>query len=64
MDIDPSSGTCVSDAFMLNLGAVMLRMCRPFCKDYRDGKVLRVDPTYGAVEVCNLSITNSNALRF
>ncbi|XP_026469842.1 ubiquitin conjugation factor E4 A-like [Ctenocephalides felis] len=30
MDIDPTLGTYVSDAFMLNMGAVMLRMCRPF----------------------------------
>ncbi|XP_059052827.1 ubiquitin conjugation factor E4 A [Achroia grisella] len=41
--------TCVSDGFMLNLGAVLLQLCQPFCTSPEDPKSLKIDPTYGAV---------------
>ncbi|CAH2096167.1 unnamed protein product [Euphydryas editha] len=41
--------TCVPDAFMLNLGAVLLQLCQPFCTKPDDPKSLKIDPTYGAV---------------
>lgn len=34
-----------SDAFLLNLGAVLLKLCQPFCKP-RSPKLLAFDPTY------------------
>ncbi|CAH2229401.1 jg14860 [Pararge aegeria aegeria] len=40
---------CVSDGFMLNLGAVLLQLCQPFCTMANDPKSLKIDPTYGAV---------------
>ncbi|CAG9561890.1 unnamed protein product [Danaus chrysippus] len=40
---------CVSDGFMLNLGAVLLHLCQPFCNTADDPKALKIDPTYGAV---------------
>ncbi|XP_063221072.1 ubiquitin conjugation factor E4 A [Bacillus rossius redtenbacheri] len=40
--------TSVSEGFMLNLSAVLLRLCRPFCSDPE--KYLRIDPTYCSVE--------------
>lgn len=43
--------TCVSDGFMLNLGAVLLQLCQPFCTSAEDPKALKIDPTYGAVPV-------------
>lgn len=45
------SMTCVSDGFMLNLGAVLLHLCQPFCTRPDDPKSLKIDPTYGAVPV-------------
>lgn len=42
---------CVSDAFMVNLGAVLLKLCLPICA-FNDSKALgrlaKVDPTYCA----------------
>ena len=47
-------GTTVSDGFMMNFGAVMLRLCEPFLfkrsRSYNIEK-LNVDPTYCAAEV-------------
>ncbi|CAG9770952.1 unnamed protein product [Ceutorhynchus assimilis] len=43
----------VSDGFMLNFGSIMLRLCRPFCSNYKDGRILKVDPTYPAVPSIN-----------
>ncbi|CAK1551101.1 unnamed protein product [Leptosia nina] len=48
-DISAASLQCVSDGFMLNLGAVLLQLCQPFCKTANDPKSLKIDPTYGAV---------------
>jgi ubiquitin conjugation factor E4 A len=45
------ASACVSDGFMLNLGAVLLRLCQPFCSDTADSKLLRIDPTYCAAKV-------------
>jgi ubiquitin conjugation factor E4 A len=45
------ASTCVSDGFMLNLGAVLLHLCQPFCSDTADSKLLRIDPTYCAAKV-------------
>lgn len=45
--------TSVSDGFMLNLGAVLLQLCQPFCTSAEDPKALKIDPTYGAVPVSN-----------
>lgn len=36
---------------MLNLGAVLLHLCQPFCTTADDPKSLKIDPTYGAVLV-------------
>lgn len=47
-----TSLTCVSDGFMVNLGAVLLHLCQPFCTKADDPKALKIDPTYGAVTVC------------
>ncbi|XP_032401821.1 ubiquitin conjugation factor E4 A [Xiphophorus hellerii] len=38
-----------SDAFFLNLGAVLLKLCQPFCKP-RSPKLLAFDPTYCALK--------------
>ncbi|XP_034950370.1 ubiquitin conjugation factor E4 A [Chelonus insularis] len=39
----------VSDGFMLNLGNVLLRLCKPFCTNF-DEKIPKIDPTYCAAE--------------
>lgn len=41
-----------SDAFFLNLGAALLRLCQPFCKP-RSPRLLTFDPTYCAVKELN-----------
>lgn len=46
-----ASMNCVSDGFMVNLGAVLLHLCQPFCTKADDPKSLKIDPTYGAVAV-------------
>ncbi|CAB3221992.1 unnamed protein product [Arctia plantaginis] len=44
-----ATSSCVSDGFMLNLGAVLLQLCQPFCTSADDPKALKIDPTYCAV---------------
>ncbi|XP_045536745.1 ubiquitin conjugation factor E4 A [Papilio machaon] len=48
-EISGATLNCVSDGFMLNLGAVLLQLCQPFCSTPDDPKSLKIDPTYGAV---------------
>ncbi|CAG5046070.1 unnamed protein product [Parnassius apollo] len=48
-EISAATLSCVSDGFMLNLGAVLLQLCQPFCTTPDDPKSLKIDPTYGAV---------------
>ncbi|XP_045772732.1 ubiquitin conjugation factor E4 A [Maniola jurtina] len=48
-EMSAASLSCVSDGFMLNLGAVLLQLCQPFCASADDPKALKIDPTYGAV---------------
>lgn len=50
-DLSAATMSCVSDGFMLNLGAVLLQLCQPFCTTHDDSKALKIDPTYGAVPV-------------
>lgn len=38
-----------SDAFFLNLGAVLVKLCQPFCKP-RSPKLLTFNPTYCALK--------------
>lgn len=38
-----------SDAFFLNLGAVLVKLCQPFCKP-RSAKLLTFNPTYCALK--------------
>lgn len=45
------ASACVSDGFMLNLCAVLLHLCQPFCSNTADSKLLRIDPTYCAAKV-------------
>lgn len=40
----------VSDAFMINLGAVLLRLCEPIISDPSGKKILKIDPTLGAAD--------------
>ncbi|XP_054854437.1 ubiquitin conjugation factor E4 A isoform X2 [Eublepharis macularius] len=40
------------DAFFLNLGAALLRLCQPFCKP-RSPRLLTFDPTYCALKELN-----------
>lgn len=42
-----------NDGFMLNVCALLVDLCQPFCVDYTDGKILKVDPTYAAVPTVN-----------
>ncbi|CAG9786753.1 unnamed protein product [Diatraea saccharalis] len=48
-EVSAATLSCVSDGFMLNLGAVLLHLCQPFCTTSNDIKALKIDPTYGAV---------------
>lgn len=41
-----------SDAFFLNLGAALLRLCQPFCKP-KSPKLLSFNPTYCALKELN-----------
>lgn len=41
-----------SDAFFLNLGAALLKLCQPFCKP-RSPKLLTFNPTYCALKELN-----------
>lgn len=47
----PNHAATVSDGFMINLGGVLLRLCAPFTERQSMGKLLKVDPTYCAVEI-------------
>lgn len=44
-----SNADYVSDGFMLNMGAVLMKFCMPFCEPAHQAKLLKVDPTYCAV---------------
>uniref|UniRef100_A0A1Y1K3I1 Ubiquitin conjugation factor E4 A n=1 Tax=Photinus pyralis TaxID=7054 RepID=A0A1Y1K3I1_PHOPY len=48
-DFNLSNGNTVTDGFMLNITTVLLRLCHPFCVNIKDGRILKVDPTYCAV---------------
>lgn len=48
-ELNPANYTTVSDGYMLNFCNIMLRLCKPFCSNFRDRKILKVDPTYPAV---------------
>lgn len=41
-----------SDAFFMNLGAALLKLCQPFCKP-RSPRLLTFDPTYCALKELN-----------
>lgn len=49
----PDSLSCVSDGFMLNLSAVLIRLAQPFIKNIESQKYLHIDPTYHAAKVCS-----------
>lgn len=55
-EFNPANYTNVSDGFMINLCAVLMKLCQPFCAPQHEAKVLKVDPTYSAVEVILLAI--------
>lgn len=46
---NPAFINSVSDGFMINLANITLRLCQPFCNNLKDAKILKVDPTYCAV---------------
>lgn len=48
----PDSLNTVSDGFMLNLSAVLIRLAQPFITNIESEKYLRIDPTYYAAKVC------------
>ncbi|KAJ8924936.1 hypothetical protein NQ315_001099 [Exocentrus adspersus] len=48
-ELNPANYTSVTDGFMLNICDITLRMCQPFCSNFKDNKILKVDPTYCAV---------------
>ncbi|KAJ8971505.1 hypothetical protein NQ314_000667 [Rhamnusium bicolor] len=48
-ELNPANYTVVTDGFMINMCNVLLRMCQPFCSNFKDNKILKVDPTYCAV---------------
>lgn len=50
-ELNPASYTAVCDGFMITFGSVMLSLCTPFCQDFNDRKILKVDPTYCGVPV-------------
>lgn len=52
--LNPAAYMTVSDGFMLNFMAVLLHLSQPFCSDVKNGKILKVDPTYCAVPVSNI----------
>lgn len=41
----------ISDGFAINLSAVLLRLCQPFISNTDNPKLLKIDPTYCAVQV-------------
>ena len=48
-----SRSSNVSDGFMLNFSAVLLRLCQPFITVYNGVKILKIDPTYCAAKINN-----------
>ncbi|KAF7283738.1 hypothetical protein GWI33_022990 [Rhynchophorus ferrugineus] len=48
-ELNPANYTTVSDGFMINFCNILLRLCKPFCADFKDKKILKVDPSYPAV---------------
>ncbi|XP_030751488.1 ubiquitin conjugation factor E4 A isoform X2 [Sitophilus oryzae] len=48
-ELNPANYTTVSDGFMINFCSILLRLCRPFCSNFKEKKILKVDPTYPAV---------------
>lgn len=46
----PDSLSCVTDGFMLNLSAVLIRLAQPFITNTESQKYLRIDPTYHAAK--------------
>ncbi|CAH0547613.1 unnamed protein product [Brassicogethes aeneus] len=48
-EMNPANYTTVTDGYMVNFCSVMLRLCEPFSANFRDKKILKVDPTYCAV---------------
>lgn len=46
----PMEHTHISDGFALNLCSVLIRLCEPFMKSANNPKLLKIDPTYCAVE--------------
>lgn len=63
-EMNPANFTTVSDGFMLTLASVLLKLCVPFCSNPASGKILKVDPTYCAVEVGWLHIKSCWNYRF
>lgn len=47
----PNANNTVSDGFMINLNCIFMRFCQPFCSTQTQRKVLKVDPTYCAINV-------------
>nr|XP_022906480.1 ubiquitin conjugation factor E4 A [Onthophagus taurus] len=47
---NPTAFNNVSDGYMLNMLMVIIRLCQPFCSPGNEAKILKVDPTYCAVE--------------
>ncbi|XP_025409888.1 ubiquitin conjugation factor E4 A isoform X2 [Sipha flava] len=43
----------ISDGFAINLSAVLLRLCQPFISNTDNPKLLKIDPTYCAVQIHN-----------
>lgn len=46
--------SCVSDGFMLNLCAVLLRLSQPFTVNKDNPRLLKIDPTYPAAKVSDI----------
>lgn len=53
-ELNPANYTSVTDGFMINMCNVTLRMCQPFCSNFKDNKILKVDPTFCSVPVSTL----------
>lgn len=50
-NIEMSMLEFISDGFAINLSAVLLRLCQPFISNTDNPKLLKIDPTYCAVQV-------------
>uniref|UniRef100_A0A1B6C5Z5 Ubiquitin conjugation factor E4 A n=1 Tax=Clastoptera arizonana TaxID=38151 RepID=A0A1B6C5Z5_9HEMI len=58
-----------SDGFMLNLTAVLLKLCEPFISSDDNTKLLRIDPTYPSFQngpngenVCHINLSDETCL--